>query len=41
MNDYQIEFGIYDSNLLDKVVDLFKASFYWTNKFSKEYLEWQ
>ena len=41
MNDYQIEFGIYNSKLLDKVVDLFKASFYWTNKFNKEYLEWQ
>lgn len=39
--DYQIEYGVYEDNLLDKVVTLFNDTFYWTKKFSQEYLEWQ
>ena len=41
MCNYSIQFGEYDDILLDKVVRLFSKSFYWTNKFSKKYLEWQ
>lgn len=38
---YEFKFGIYDSTLLRQVVDLFATAFYWTRKFSTEYLKWQ
>lgn len=38
---YRIEYGEYDYSLLNKVVDLFSNSFYWTKKFSIDYLKWQ
>ena len=41
MEEYSFKYGIYDSAMIDKVVTLFTKAFYWTNKFSKEYLEWQ
>lgn len=39
--DYIIKFGEYDDTLLKEVVDLFTVTFYWTNKFSMDYLNWQ
>lgn len=41
MSGYEFKFGEYNDDLLNKVVSLFSKSFYWTDKFSKEYLEWQ
>ena len=41
MDGYEIRFGEYDDSMLDRVVTLFKVVFNWTDKFSKEYLEWQ
>ena len=40
-NHYTIKFGEYDTALLKKVVDLFTDTFYWTKKFTMEYLTWQ
>ncbi len=40
-NNYNIKFGEYDTPLLQKVVDLFIDTFFWTKKFSMEYLKWQ
>ena len=39
--NYIIEFGEYDNALLQKVVNLFTDTFYWTKKFSMKYLKWQ
>jgi len=41
MSEYKIQYGVYEGSLIDKVVDLFTYTFYWTKKFSREYLEWQ
>jgi hypothetical protein len=38
---YKIIYGEYDDSLLKKVVDLFTDTFYWTKKFTMEYLRWQ
>lgn len=38
---YLIKFGEYDEQLLQKVVDLFTDTFYWSKKFSMDYLKWQ
>ena len=38
---YIFTFGEYDDSLLNKVVSLFSETFYWTNKFSTDYLKWQ
>lgn len=40
-SNYIIKFGNYEGDMLDKVVALFTDTFYWTKKFSQEYLEWQ
>lgn len=40
-NNYTIKFGEYDNDLMQKVVDLFTVSFYWSKKYSMEYLTWQ
>ena len=40
-NNYNIVFGEYDEVLLQKVVHLFTDTFYWTKKFSMDYLKWQ
>ena len=40
-NNYTIKFGEYDNDLIQKVVDLFTVSFYWSKKYSMEYLTWQ
>lgn len=40
-NNYTIKLGEYDDILLNQVVELFTDTFYWTKKFSKEYIVWQ
>ena len=41
MTNYNIQFGIYDNGQLEQVVKLFTDTFYWTKKFTREYLDWQ
>ena len=40
-SNYEIRYGEYDDALLQKVVDLFTITFYWSNKYTLDYLRWQ
>lgn len=40
-NDYIIEYGSYDDEMINKVVELFSKSFDWTTKFTFDYIKWQ
>lgn len=42
MAEYRFEYGVYEKgDSLGKVVELFTETFYWTKKFSRNYLKWQ